>query len=44
MTATVSFTARVPTYFMGIIGFSNINDQRFVDRQATRCRLTSIST
>ncbi len=25
MTATVSFTAKVPTYFMGIMGFSNTN-------------------
>ena len=25
MTATVSFTARVPTYFMGVMGFSNTN-------------------
>jgi Flp pilus assembly protein TadG len=25
MTATVSFTAKVPTYFMGIMGFSNVN-------------------
>jgi Flp pilus assembly protein TadG len=25
MTATVSFTARVPTYFMGVMGFSNVN-------------------
>jgi|HubBroStandDraft_3_1064219.scaffolds.fasta_scaffold14714_3 Flp pilus assembly protein TadG len=25
MTATVSFTAKVPTYFMGVMGFSNTN-------------------
>lgn len=25
MTTTVSFTARVPTYFMGVMGFSNTN-------------------
>jgi Flp pilus assembly protein TadG len=25
MTATVSFTAKVPTYFMGVMGFSNVN-------------------
>ena len=25
MTATVSFTAKVPTYFMGVMGFSTIN-------------------
>ena len=25
MTATVSFTASVPTYFMGVMGFSNVN-------------------
>ena len=25
MTATVSFTAKVPTYFMGVMGFSNVS-------------------
>jgi Flp pilus assembly protein TadG len=25
MTATVSFTAKVPTYFMGVMGFSSVN-------------------
>jgi Flp pilus assembly protein TadG len=25
MTASVSFTAQVPTYFMGVMGFSNVN-------------------
>ena len=42
VTATVSFTAQVPTYFMGIMG-TRTSRCRARRRRATRCRLTSIS-
>ena len=43
ITATVTFSAKVPTYFMGIVGYQQTSRSRVHRRRATHFRLTSIS-